>query len=215
MTFLKDLDLYSIYLKWRENTNAFECFLKSTPFVSLKNHPNFALENPIISEEDDMLFNKIISIINDQDMSNSLFILDMPGCKSISLGYLLQNNLYIKPILTFNIIFHLYGLIGSKELINKLLLYGNMLSSINPKGYIFILDSERYLSESDGTEENFFNNQYETTEEDMPSVELLNELGYSKIVYIYQDEIKEDINCYLDYLEHFDIKVSKCKIGEY
>ncbi|KZL89634.1 hypothetical protein [Clostridium magnum] len=214
MNFLKDLELYPVYLKWREGTNAFECFLKSTTFVSLKNYPNFPLEEFSISEEENMIYNKVKTIIDEQYTSNTLFLLDVPGYLSVLLGYLLQNDLSIKPILTLNQLFHPYGLIGSKKLISNLLLCGNKLNSINPKGYIFILDSERYLFQSDGTEENFFNNQYETTEEDMPSAELLKDLCYSKAVYIYLDEIKEDINCYLDYLDHFDIKIIKCKIGE-
>lgn len=214
MNFLKDLELYPIYLKWREATSAFECFLKSTTFVSLKNYRNFTLEDLSISEEENMIYDKVKAIIDEQDTSNTIFVLDIPGHQSVILGYLLQNNLSIKPILTLNQLFHPYGLVGSEKLISNLLLCGNKLNSINPKGYIFILDSGRYLLESNGTEENLFNNQYETTEEDMPSVELLRELCYSKAVYIYNNEIKEDINCYLDYLEHFDIKVSKCKIGE-
>jgi len=214
LNFLKDLELYPIYLKWREGTNAFECFLKSTVFVSLKNYPNFALEERPISEEENIVYNKVKAIISSQDVSNTLFLLDVPGSLSVLLGYLLQNNLNIKPILTLNHLFHPYGLIGSEKLISNLLIYGNKLNRINPKGYIFLLDSGRYLLESDGTEENFFNNQYETTEEDMPSIELLRELSYSKAVYIYFNEIKEDINCYLDYLNHFDIKIIKYKIGE-
>lgn len=214
MTFLKDLDLYSIYLNWRKNTNAFECFLKSTPFVSLKNYPNFYLEN-IDSSKEGILFDRIKSVTTEYDKSNTIFLLDIPGHRSVLLGYLLQNNLSIKPILTFNILFHPYGLLGNKKFISNLLLCGNALKSIDPEGYIFLLDSERYLPESKGDEEIFFNNQYETTEEDMPNIELLKELGYSKAVYIYLDKIKEDINCYLDYLDHFNIKVTKCKIGEY
>lgn len=214
MNFLKDFELYPIYLKWREGSNAFECFLKSTTFVSLKSYPNFSLEEFSISEEENIIYNKVKAIIDEQDTSNTLFLLDVPGHVSVLLGYLLQNNLNIKPILTLNQLFHPYGLVGSKKQISNLLLCGNKLNSINPKGYIFILDSERYLFQSNGTEENFFNNQYETTEEDMPSAELLKDLCYSKAVYIYLDEIKEDINCYLDYLDHFDIKISKCKIGE-
>lgn len=214
MKFLKDLELYPIYLKWREGTKAFECFLKSTAFVSLKNYPNFPLEQLSISKEENMIYDKVKAIIAEEETSNTIFLLDIPGQQSVLLGYLLQNDLNIKPILTLNLLFHPYGLIGSKKLISNLLLCGNKLNNINPKGYIFILDSERYLLESNGTEENSFNNQYETTEEDMPSAELLKELCYSKAVYIYFDKVKEDINCYLDYLDHFDIKVIKCKIGE-
>jgi len=214
LNFLKDFELYPIYLKWRESTNAFECFLKSTAFVSLKNYPNFTLEELSISEEENIVYNKVKAIIASQNTSNTLFLLDVPGHLSVLLGYLLQNNLNIKPVLTLNHLFHPYGLVGSEKLISNLLVYGNKLTSINPEGYIFILDSGRYLLQSDGTEENFFNNQYETTEEDMPSIDLLKELSYSKAVYIYIDEIKEDINCYLDYLDHFDIKIIKYKIGD-
>jgi hypothetical protein len=214
LKFLKDLELYSIYLKWREGTKAFECFLKSATFVSLKNYPNFPLEQLSVSGEENMIYNEVKTIIAEEETSNTIFILDIPGPQSVLLGYLIQNDLNIKPILTLNLLFHPYGLIGSKKLISNLLLCGNNLNNIIPKGYIFLLDNERYLLESNGTEEKFFNNQYETTEEDMPSAELLKELSYSKVVYIYFDRVKEDINCYLDYLDHFDIKVIKHKIGE-
>lgn len=214
MISLKDLELYTIYLKWKDGTKAFECFFKSTPFVSLKNYPNFPLKDLSISEEELILYNKVKGIIEQHNTNNTIFILDISGCKSIKLGYLLQNNFHIKPILTFNLLLHPYGLIGSEDFISNLLLCGNSLKMIKPKGYIFVLDCQRYFAESNGTEENFFNNQYETTEEDMPSVELLTDLCYSKAVYIYMDKIKEDISCYLDYLEHFNIEVYKCKIGE-
>lgn len=214
MSSLKSLNPYDIYLKWRNGTDAFECFLKSTPFVSLKNYPDFPLEEFNISSEEIILYNKIKNIVEIHNSSNTTFILDIPGCQSVKMGHLLQNNDSIKPILTFNALLHPYGLLGSKTFISNLLLSGNSLKDISPKGYIFILDSERYILNYDGTSATTFNNQYETTEEDMPNVDLLNELRYLNTVYICLYEIKEDINCYLDYLEHYNINVKKYKIGD-
>lgn len=127
---------------------------------------------------------------------------------------MLQNSLKIKPILTFNAILHPYGFVQGEDFISNLITYGEKICDIKTEGYIFILDNGRYISDSTGTEENYFNNQYETTEEDMPSYELLKELNFANVVYIYKTSIKEDISCYFDYLEHYSIKVNKYMIGE-
>lgn len=215
MNSLKNFDLYEIYLNWRNNTNAFECFLKSTPFVSLKNYPDFTLDDFNISFKDKLLYNKIKTIIEKHNLLSTIFILDMPGHIGVKMSYLLQNNDNIKPILTFNALLHPYGLVGNKTYISNLLQCGSGLKDISPEGYIFILDNGRYLADYDGKSEESFNNQYETTEEDMPSIELLNELSYLNTVYIYIDKIKEDIDCYLNYLEHYNITINKYKIGDY
>lgn len=214
LNYLDNYNIYDIYLKWKNGTEPFQCFFKSTPFVSIKNYPNFIIKKFDIASNETKEFNETKHIINKYKRHNTIFILDIPGSESIKFAYMLQNSLKIKPILTFNAILHPYGLVQGEDFISNLITYGEKISDIKTEGYIFILDNGRYISNSTGTEENYFNNQYETTEEDMPSYELLKELNFDNVVYIYKTSIKEDISCYFDYLEHYSIKVNKYMIGE-
>lgn len=214
MNSLEDFNIYNIYLKWKNGAEPFQCFFKSTPFVSLKNYPSFFITESNFASDELKRYDKIKHIINKYERCHTIFILDVPGDESIKFAYMLQNNSFIKPILTFNAILHPYGLIQKETFISNLIVYGNKLHNVDTKGYIFILDNGRYLADSNGTEENYFNNQYETTEEDMPSFELLKELNFNTVVYIYKTYIKDDIKCYFDYLEHYNITVNKFMIGE-
>lgn len=214
MKFLKDANLYEVYLNWRNGTGVFECFCKSTAFVTLKEYPNFPLNELIISKEEEKLFKNIYSIINKFNRKDTIFILDIEGEEAVKMAYLLQNNSLIKPVITFNAVLHPYGLIEGKSFISNLINCGSELKNLSMEGFIFILDKNRYIENSNGTEEDFFNNQYETTEEDMPRVELLQNLNYSQAVYVYKKNIKEDIECYLGYLQDFNLNVIKCEIGE-
>lgn len=211
---LKSFNIYDIYLKWKKDTEPFQCFFKSTPFVSIKNYPSFLIEENNPTSDEIKQCKQIKHIINKYKKLHTIFILDAPGSESITFAYMLQNDFFIKPILTFNAILHPYGLIENKTFISNLLTYGNKLNDTTTEGYIFILDNGRYVSDSNGTEENYFNNQYEITEEDMPSFEFLKELNFNTVVYIYKTNIKEDIKCYFDYLEHYNIEVNKCMIGD-
>lgn len=206
--------MYKIYLKWRNNSNKFECFVKSTPFVSLKHYTDFRLEEMSISPNILKTHNEVLDIISKYDLNTTLFILDTNELSIIKIGFLLQTH-NIKPILTFNFMFHPYGAIGSKKFINNLVYFGERLNINEVKGYVFLLDNERYSDEEDiHLNENTFNNQYEITEEDLPTMEFLKEIKYTSCVYIYSNKIKEDINCYLDYLNNSNIKTTKCKIGD-
>ncbi len=211
---LKNFNIYDIYLKWKKGTAPFQCFFKSTPFVSIKNYSDFFIKENSITSDETKQYKEVEHIVNNYKRHNTIFILDIPGSESIKFACMLQNNLSIKPVLTFNAILHPYGLVQDQSFISNLIIYGNKLNDIETKGYIFILDSGRYISGSNGTEEDYFNNQYETTEEDMPSFELLNELCFNNVVYIYKSSIKEDIDCYFDYLKHYNIKINKFMIGE-
>lgn len=214
MPHLKDIDMYKIYLKWRNNSNRFECFVKSTPFVSLKHYTDFRLEEMSISPSIHKIHDEIYNIISKYDLNTTLFILDTNELSIVKIGFLLQVH-NIKPILTFNFMFHPYGAIGSKNFISNLVYFGERLNINEVKGYIFLLDNERYSDEEDiHLNENTFNNQYEITEEDLPTMEFLKEIKYTSCVYIYSNKIKEDINCYLDYLNSNNIKTTKCKIGD-
>lgn len=211
---LKDIDMYKIYLNWRNNSNILECFVKSTPFVSLKHYTDFKLEEISMPPSIYKVHDEILDITSKYDLNSTLFILDTNEMSIAKIGFLLEIN-NIKPILTFNFMFHPYGAIGSKNFINDLVYFGQKLNINKVKGYIFLLDNERYSDKEDiHLNENTFNNQYEITEEDLPTTEFLKEIKYTSCVYIYSNEIKEDINCYLEYLNNNGIKITKYKIGD-
>lgn len=215
MPHLKDIDIYQIYLNWRNNSNKFECFVKSTPFVSLKHYTDFKLEEASIAPATYKLHDEILDIISKYDLNSTLFILDTNEYSIGKIAFLLEMN-NIKPILTFNVMFHPYGVIGSKSFINDLVYFGEKLNINKVKSYIFLLDNQRYSDKEDiHLNENTFNNQYEITEEDLPTIEFLKKIKYTSCVYIYSNKkIKEDINSYLDYLNNNDIKIIKYKIGD-
>jgi hypothetical protein len=83
------------------------------------------------------------------------------------------------------------------------------MKDISTGGFALVLDSERYGNYSDAQLKEFFNNQYELGEEDLPSAEMLKEQGYESVLYIFQNAAMEDVAEYLDYLSEEGISVLK------
>lgn len=208
---LKNIDFLSSYHKWLENCNFFQCFLRTGPFVSLKHFNDFTLEEPNLCADD--IYKKIVSLINNVNIRETLLIIDLPSSISIKQGFLLNNLMKIKPVLVFNFLVHNYGLIGGNTFVNELIMFGENLKTIMPEGYAFILDYDRF---NDFTEKELaegFNNQYELSDENLPSIDMLKELNYKKILYLFPSKIKEDISNYLKYLEE-DFKIEMISIDE-
>ncbi len=196
---LHEIDLYKAYTNWNKNSGSFRYFFRSTNFVSLKHYTDFELtettnevENPLTG---------LLDCIEGCDKKSMLFVLDLPDAEAVEGAYLLYKQRAIQPILTFNGILHPNGLIGTKEYISTLLNYADSFEDYSPEGYCFILDSNRYGDYSPEQLRHNFNNQYEIGEEDLPPVEMLKELGFSSLIYIYKTEIKEDVAYYLKYLK--------------
>ncbi|GLC29294.1 hypothetical protein [Clostridium omnivorum] len=202
---LKEVDLLKIYNKWADGLGPFRCFLRATNFVSLKHYPDFQLNDIELTEGDS--FEILEDIIDKYDIKTTLYFIDIPAVKGIKLGLYIQKLLNIKPILIFNNPLHPYGIVGDKDYISRLIGYGELLEKIEPSGFAFILDNYRYKECSDDELKCYFNNQYELTEDDLPYHYMLEELGFKRVVYIYKDEVKEDIAYYLDYLKHNSIEV--------
>lgn len=195
---------YDIFSNWYDNSGIFECFFKSTPFTTMRNYEkevnvdlNFKLEESKAS------YNEIKATIN----LNNLIIVDIEGEKSIEYGYLFYEDC-IKPILSFNHIFHKYGIVGTPMLASKLIRLGKM---INPnkkyKSYCFVLDSGRYINEIDLNNPKLYNNQYEVSEEELPYIEILKDNNITEVEVIIDKVIKEDLELYLKYLKANDINV--------
>lgn len=202
---LCEVDFYEIYRKWQAGAKEFKCFIRSTNFVSLKNYPNFTL-NEITSNEDDGFY-EFLNIIDKYKSEESIFLLDISAFESMRLGYLLNKNKNFKSIITFKNPLHPYGLIGNKKYINALINYAEIVNSNEFKGYIFILDYDRYGCYSDDELKQFFNNQYELNYEDLPNVKMLDALHYKNVIYISENQIKEDVQQYLIYLKENEITV--------
>jgi hypothetical protein len=202
---LKDVNPISVYHSWLKNCDCFECFLRTTPFASLKHYHDFELKQLDNKQED--TFAEIIKAVETLDLKNTLLIVDLPGEISIVQGFNLNNLNGIKPIPVFNFLLHDYGLVGNENFVSKLVECGLKLQDISPKGYVLLLDYDRY---GDFTEEEYkkgFNNQYELFDENLPSTEFLIELGYNKIAYITQEQVKEDISQYFQYIKSEGIEV--------
>jgi hypothetical protein len=198
---LKDTDLKYLYRKWKNNLGPFEAFMRSGPFVSLQTYENFEIDFDINDEELSCKYKNVIYEILQENLRDTFVIIDLNLNESLELAYILNNKHSLKPILNYNFLFHPYGLIGNEDEIGSLVKLGYNLKEINPEGYILFLDYGRYKDLPQELYKKKLNNQYELTEEDLPNIETLKELGYSKVVLFTRETIKEDINCYLDYMK--------------
>jgi len=203
---LKDIDVRQIYRNWKVNSNAFECFIKSGPFVSLKTYEDFQLDTAFDISCLQLKHNDTIqSILSCKE--DEFIICDFDFDRSLEIGFVLNNIFSIKPIICFNMLFNAYGLIGTKNNIENLIKYGLNLKQIIPRAYIFMFDYDRYQDFKDEKYKKKLNNQYEICDDDIPYVETLKLLGYRKVVLFTQKDIKKDIQNYLDYLKNFGMQV--------
>ena len=209
---LKDIDLYHCYKKWYDGCGVFECFVHSTPFVTLKNYPDFILND--VCFEQDKFTKEVLNTISPYLNSNTLFMIDFNPQLSLKSAYILQKHLLLKPILTYGQINHPYGMIFDEDAISSLVSYSENITAVNNNGYVFVLDYLRYSNFSEDIYKSKFNNQYEVTEYDLPVFEMLNDLGYQQFVFLYQGILKEDIKPYLDYLQEKGIQVVKFNLNE-
>ena len=204
---LSDIDLYKIYTKWFQGCGHFRCFFRATNFVSLKHYPDFVLKR--VSYGKGKLFDRLIKIIDGYDKKTTFFIIDLPGEQSIKMAYLLQNRNNIKSVLTFNSPLHPLGFVGGEDYISMLLGYGEKLEHVNPEGYAFILDENRYVQHNEEEFLKRFNNQYVLVDEALPSEKMLRSLGFENVLFISRNLELEDISDYLRYLDELGFGVNK------
>lgn len=202
--------LVESYNNWCENTNLFECYVKSTTLASLAtldyNSKNFN-ENYDINDTSKNSFQKLKSKI-ENSLENTFLISDIEPEENLDFSIMLNNDLDIKPILSFNHIAHDYGLVGNEVIHNKIVNSSSKFKKMEiVKAYCFILDNTRYKNTNDYLNPLIFNNQYEITEEELPHVEVLKMMSIDKLIFIYRNSIKEDLEKYLDYLKEEKIEI--------
>jgi len=212
-TKLSEIDFLQVYNKWNNGLDTFKCFFRATNFVALKHYPDFELSK--VPEEGGDYFQAISSQLEKYSPQDTLFIIDITGTEAIRTAFFVRKIYSIAPILVFNGVLHPFGLIGDKTYINYLVGYGMLTEDIVKKGHLLVLDHNRFDEYSDEELKENFNNQYELGEEDLPSVEQLDLLGYKKVVYMYEQNEKEDLTCYLEHLSQYDISIEKVNLANH
>ena len=205
---LHEIDLRNVYRIWKSNLGPFQCFFRSTLFVSLQTYDDFEFEEENIIKYDQ----EIIDIIMENFNESKFLIVDLPLKDILNLALTLNNEYSIKPILNINLLFHPFGIIGSKDNINKLVNNGLKLKKIITDKFIMMIPYDRYNEEASTDDiSNKLNNQYGIGEDDLPYVNMLKELGYKQVVILTKDNIKEDLNDYVNFINK-DIRVEIIKV---
>lgn len=205
---LQEVDLRNIYRIWKSNLGPFRGFFRSTPFVSLQTYDDFKLEKENIVEYNPQALNIII----EKFQEDIFLIVDLPLNEIINLSLVLNNEYSIKPILNVNLLFHPFGVVGTKDNINKLINNGLKLKEVNTNKFIMMIPYDRYDEKTDAEElKNKLNNQYEIGEDDLPYVNMLKELGYDKVIIITKEDIKEDLSDYVNFISK-DIRAEIIKV---
>ena len=205
---LQEIDLINVYRLWKSDLGPFKGFFRSTPFVSLQTYDDFTIETENINEYD----TKILDIIIENSDENNFLIIDLPLNEILNLALILNNEYSIKPILNVNLLFHPFGILGNRDNINKIINNGLKLKKVNENKFIMLIPYDRYNDEL-GTNDlkDKLNNQYGIGEDDIPSVNVLKELEYSKVIILTKDNIKEDLNDYVNFINK-DIRVEIIKV---
>lgn len=199
--------LIESYNNWCRNSGIFEGYVKSTTLASLSTLDFTKIYCENYSSKSSNVFKELQSKIG-ADLNNTFIISDLEAEENLDFTIILNNNFSIKPILAFNHIAHDYGLVGNSVIHNKIVNYSFEFRNIEEvKAYCFILDNGRYRDNDDYLDPLIFNNQYELTEEELPHIEVLKMVNVERLIFIYRNKIKEDIQKYLDYLKDEKINI--------
>lgn len=206
---LKDVDLRQVYNMWKSDLKEFQCFFRSSPFVSLQTYDDFSINEDIKQELYPDIINDVLKCIDEK----SFIIIDLPLEQILDLALSLNNEHYIKPILNVNLLFHPYGIVGTKTHINKIIINSSKLEKIESNKYVMLLPYDRFDEKIESKDmANKLNNQYGVGEDDLPYGYMLKKLGYDKLILMTGGVIKEDLVEYIDYMKK-DIDVEVIKVG--
>ncbi|MCM0647162.1 hypothetical protein NBE98_02090 [Clostridium swellfunianum] len=208
---LDKVDWYKIYKKWTMNSGVFEYLFKSSPFVTAKYMENFELN----LNKDFSIKEGLREVLKNNIKAEKILLVDVDVSLGVKIAINLNNEFKTVPILAYNFLFHPYGVVGSKELIEDLVAASELLGIVEqPKAYAFIIDSSRYIEDINLDDPMVFNNQYEITDEEMPDISTIRKLNIKEVSLLYKGAVKEDIASYLEFLKENDIKISAIDLGE-
>lgn len=207
---LQDIDLRKVYRIWKSNLGPFQGFFRSTPFVSLQTYDNFMLK-----EENTCQCNKnVLDIVVENCSKNNFFIVDLSIDEILNLAFILNNEYSIKPILNVNLLFHPFGIIGTKENINKLINNGLNLKEVSTEKFVMLIPYDRYNDDFKIDDlKDKLNNQYGINDDDLPNTDMLKILGYTKITILTMNKIKYDLRDYINFInEDIEVEVIKVRV---
>lgn len=207
---LQDIDLRKVYRIWKSNLGPFQGFFRSTPFVSLQTYDNFMLK-----EENTCQCNKnVLDIVVENCSKNNFFIVDLSIDEILNLAFILNNEYSIKPILNVNLLFHPFGIIGTKENINKLINNGLNLKEVSTEKFVMLIPYDRYNDDFKIDDlKDKLNNQYGINDDDLPNTDMLKILGYTKITILTMNKIKDDLRDYINFInEDIEVEVIKVRV---
>lgn len=145
---------------------------------------------------------KLLNSIVENCNENNFIIIDLPLSEILNLALILNNKYCMKPILNVNLLFHPFGIIGDKNNISQLINNGLKLEKIKPKGFIMLIPYDRYDNnlKAEDLKDNL-NNQYGLGDDDLPYADVLKEIGYNKVIIFTEDEVKEDLMEYVNFIK--------------
>ncbi|WP_238882040.1 hypothetical protein [Clostridium sp. YIM B02551] len=203
---MEKVDMYAVYENWKRGLDRFRWQLISTPFASSKEFvEELDLSESIMKKSMSKIIPvSILELIKEQK-ENQVLLIDLKGEDNLDLALELNVNFGIIPVLVFAHIFHKKAIVGSKELLIKLIKYSYEIKNIENK-YALLLDYNRF-SDKEFSKREYFNNQYRLTEEEMPYSEDLNQWGINEVIIVSESPMKIDLKEYVEYLENNNIKV--------
>ena len=203
---MEKVDMYTVYENWKRGLNKFRWQLISTPFASSKEFvEELDLSESIIKKSiSNIIPVSILESIKGQK-ENQVLLIDLKGEDNLDLALELNISFGIKPVLVFAHIFHKKAVVGSKELLIKLIKYSYEIKNIENK-YALLLDYNRF-SDKEFSKKEYFNNQYRLTEEEMPYIEDFTQWGIDEVIVVSENPMKRDLEEYVEYLENNNIRV--------
>lgn len=208
--YLQEIDLRKVYRIWKSNLGPFQGFFRSTPFVSLQTYDDFELKEENICQCNKYVLDKIVENCS----KNNFLMVDLPIDEILNLAFVLNNEYSIKPIININLLFHPFGIIGTKENINKLINNGLNLKKISTEKFVMLIPYDRYNDNLKIDDlKNKLNNQYGISDEDLPNADILKILGYTKITILTINQIKDDLQDYINFInKDIELEVIKVRI---
>lgn len=174
---------------WRAGSGALLPYVRSTPFVSLARFPG-DLELP-----DPNSVPSLAATVPDL-APGEIPVVDFPGAVSLRTGLDLWAQRSLWPVTALSHWHHPHGAAGDAETASVLLLAAPAMGPA--QGWSLLLDAGRY-TEAPVTGDRF-NNQYELTEDDLPSVEELRHLNITGVCFVTAGAPKDDLRRYGAYL---------------
>ncbi len=180
---------------WRRGVGALEPWFRATPFASAY-HYRGRLPGVPRRERRHAPLERLLRELP-SPARDTLWIFDLPGPLALRLAYALRMRVGVASALAWNGWYDPEGALDGREEIPLLLGLGRRIARVPARrGACLLLDGDRHGEKRAGA----LDNRYLLGEEDVPSLEHLDEMGVRRVrVWVWQRPAK-DLAAYLAYL---------------